>query len=206
MTCPQLLDYPQCESCAKNASTVCAGEYVGLEEIDEGIWNVYFGPLTLGRLHKCHPRIEDEYGRPIRHKVSPMSPDFFVTYLPDRSVFPFFLFLRTLYSRRTCRLGSGCCRCPHQLGKIEINEPVEAQSFGSVLENEPEIRTDPLEGLANPILVMLPNWIAHFRKDTLGHAKPKQQSEEKFERRESLPGQGVEPPCPVGVLTSISGI
>jgi hypothetical protein len=29
-----------------NVSIVCAGEYVGLEEIDNGIWNVYFGPLS----------------------------------------------------------------------------------------------------------------------------------------------------------------
>jgi hypothetical protein len=28
-----------------NVSIVCVGEYVGLEEIDDGIWNVYFGPL-----------------------------------------------------------------------------------------------------------------------------------------------------------------
>ncbi len=46
-----------------NVSIVCAGEYVGLEEIDDGIWNVYFGPLKLGRLHKRHMRIEDEYGK-----------------------------------------------------------------------------------------------------------------------------------------------
>jgi len=46
-----------------NVSVVCAGEYVGLEEIDDGIWNVYFGPLKLGRLHERHMRIEDEYGR-----------------------------------------------------------------------------------------------------------------------------------------------
>jgi len=52
-----------------NVSTVCAGEYVGLEAIDDGIWNVYFGPLTLGRLHERHMRIEDEYGRLTRHKV-----------------------------------------------------------------------------------------------------------------------------------------
>ena len=52
-----------------NVSTVCAGEYVGLEEIDNGIWNVYFGPLKLGRLHERHMRIEDEYGRLRRHKV-----------------------------------------------------------------------------------------------------------------------------------------
>lgn len=52
-----------------NVSTVCAGEYVGLEEIDDGIWNVYFGPLKLGRLHERHMRIEDEYGRLKRLKV-----------------------------------------------------------------------------------------------------------------------------------------
>ncbi len=52
-----------------NVSTVCAGEYVGLEEIDEGIWTVYFGPLKLGRLHERHMRIEDVYGRLKRLKV-----------------------------------------------------------------------------------------------------------------------------------------
>jgi putative transposase len=46
-----------------NVSIVCVGEYVGLEEIDNGIWNVYFGPLKLGRLIERHMRIEDEYGR-----------------------------------------------------------------------------------------------------------------------------------------------
>ena len=46
-----------------NVSMTCAGEYVGLEEIDDGVWNVYFGPLKLGRLHERHMRIEDEYGR-----------------------------------------------------------------------------------------------------------------------------------------------
>jgi hypothetical protein len=25
-------------------------DWIGLEEIDDGIWNVYFGPLKLGRL------------------------------------------------------------------------------------------------------------------------------------------------------------
>jgi transposase InsO family protein len=52
-----------------NVSIVCAGEYVGLEEIDDGIWNVYFGMLKLGRLHERHMRIEDAYGRLQRHKV-----------------------------------------------------------------------------------------------------------------------------------------
>jgi hypothetical protein len=52
-----------------NVSTVCIGEYVGLEEIDNGIWNVYFGPLKLGRLDERHMRIEDQYGRLKRKSV-----------------------------------------------------------------------------------------------------------------------------------------
>jgi len=48
-------------------STTCAREYIGLEEIDEGIWNVYLGRLKLGRLLEKHLRIEDAYGRLIRH-------------------------------------------------------------------------------------------------------------------------------------------
>lgn len=52
-----------------NVSIVCAGEYVGLEEIDDGVWNVYFGPLKLGRLLERHMRIEDIYGRLKRKNV-----------------------------------------------------------------------------------------------------------------------------------------
>jgi transposase InsO family protein len=52
-----------------NVSIVCVGEYVGLEEIDNGIWNVYFGPLKLGRLIERYMRIEDEYGRLNRKTV-----------------------------------------------------------------------------------------------------------------------------------------
>jgi len=51
-----------------NVSITCAGEYVGLEEIDNGIWNVYFGPLKLGRLCEEKMRIEDAYGSLWRHK------------------------------------------------------------------------------------------------------------------------------------------
>jgi putative transposase len=46
-----------------NVSITCAGDYVGLEELDDGIWNVDFGPLKLGRLLERHMRIEDAYGR-----------------------------------------------------------------------------------------------------------------------------------------------
>lgn len=44
-------------------STTCAGEYVGLEEVDDGMWDVYFGPLKLGRLLEARMRIEDHLGR-----------------------------------------------------------------------------------------------------------------------------------------------
>jgi putative transposase len=51
-----------------NVSHVCVGAYVGLEDIDDGVWNVYFGPLTRGRLLERHRRIEDAYGRLIRRR------------------------------------------------------------------------------------------------------------------------------------------
>jgi transposase InsO family protein len=51
-----------------NVSTTCVGEYVGLEEIDDGVWNVYFGPLKLGRLLERKMKIEDAYGRLYRHR------------------------------------------------------------------------------------------------------------------------------------------
>jgi putative transposase len=53
-----------------NMSTIRVGEYIGLEEIADGIWNVYFGPLRLGRLSERHMRIEDEYGRLYRRHVT----------------------------------------------------------------------------------------------------------------------------------------
>jgi putative transposase len=55
--------------CWINVSTVCIGEYVGLEEIDNGIWSVYFGPMKLGRLDERHMRIEDQYGKLKRHHL-----------------------------------------------------------------------------------------------------------------------------------------
>lgn len=45
-----------------HVTTVCTQEYVGLEEIDNGIWNVYYGPVKLGRLIEKKLRIEDAYG------------------------------------------------------------------------------------------------------------------------------------------------
>lgn len=51
-----------------NVSHTCIGEYVGLEEIDDGIRNVGFGPLKLGRLFARSMRIADAYGRLTRHR------------------------------------------------------------------------------------------------------------------------------------------
>lgn len=52
-----------------------AGEFVGLEEVGDGLWDVYFGPVLLGRMNERKLRIEDHRGRWIRRKVLPMSPD-----------------------------------------------------------------------------------------------------------------------------------
>ena len=46
-----------------NVSHPCMGADVGLEDIDDGVWTVYCGPLTLGRFLERHLRIEDAYGR-----------------------------------------------------------------------------------------------------------------------------------------------
>ena len=51
-----------------NVSITCAGEYVGLAEIDDGRWDVYFGPLRLGRLLEREMRIEDCHGKLWRHR------------------------------------------------------------------------------------------------------------------------------------------
>jgi putative transposase len=45
-----------------HVSLVCKHEYLGLEEVDNGLWNVYFGYLKLGRLIEKELRIEDSYG------------------------------------------------------------------------------------------------------------------------------------------------
>jgi len=52
-----------------------AGEHVGLNEVGDGLWDVYFGPVLLGRMDERKLRIVDHRGRWIRRKVSPMSPD-----------------------------------------------------------------------------------------------------------------------------------
>jgi transposase InsO family protein len=59
-----------------NVTSALVGEYVGLEAVEDGQWDVYFGVKRLGRLHERHMRIEDEYGRlkrcdrPVREEAS----------------------------------------------------------------------------------------------------------------------------------------
>ena len=48
-----------------------AGEYVGLDEVDDGLWDVYFGPMKLGRMDERILRIEDHKGRTVRKRPSP---------------------------------------------------------------------------------------------------------------------------------------
>jgi putative transposase len=50
-------------------STTCAGLYVGLEEVDHGLWDVYLGRVKLGRLLEEKLRIEDHLGGLKRTKV-----------------------------------------------------------------------------------------------------------------------------------------
>ncbi|MEM9383422.1 MAG: IS481 family transposase [Pseudomonadota bacterium] len=48
------------------ASTTLASEYIGFEEIDDGVWDVWFGSIITGRFHERMNRIEDAYGRIMR--------------------------------------------------------------------------------------------------------------------------------------------
>ncbi len=58
-----------------NVTTTLIGEHVGLEEVGDGLWGVYFSRVKLGRLDERRMRIEDQNGRWTRRKVLPMSPD-----------------------------------------------------------------------------------------------------------------------------------
>lgn len=46
-----------------NVSHVLAEEYVGLEEIADGVWSVYFGPVLLGRFDETDLRIHGAHNR-----------------------------------------------------------------------------------------------------------------------------------------------
>ena len=47
-----------------------AGEYVGLEEVGDGLWDVYFGPVKLGRMNERILRIENHKGRTVSRRAS----------------------------------------------------------------------------------------------------------------------------------------
>jgi len=51
-----------------NISQTLGEELIGLVEIDDGEWDVYFGPLRLGRLHERTLCIEDALGRQYRRR------------------------------------------------------------------------------------------------------------------------------------------
>ena len=42
-----------------NVSHVLAEEYIAFDEIDDGLWQVYFGPIVLGRFHERLLAIEE---------------------------------------------------------------------------------------------------------------------------------------------------
>lgn len=46
-----------------NVSHVLAGEHVGLEEVADGVWSVYFGPELLGRFDERDGRIRGAHNR-----------------------------------------------------------------------------------------------------------------------------------------------
>ncbi len=63
-----------------NSNWVCVShvlgeEYVGFDEVDDGLWEVFYGPVRLGRFHERISKIEDDQGRKYRKNVLPMSPD-----------------------------------------------------------------------------------------------------------------------------------
>jgi putative transposase len=57
-----------------NVTSALVGEYVGFEEIDDGLWDAYFGPVKLGRFHDRLMRIEDHLGHLKRRSAAPGSP------------------------------------------------------------------------------------------------------------------------------------
>jgi len=61
-----------------NVSHVLAEEYVAFEEVADGLWQVYFGPLRIGRFHEPLLKIVDQHdGTTSRNprRVLPMSLD-----------------------------------------------------------------------------------------------------------------------------------
>ena len=51
---------------------------IGLEPIDDGVWEVWFGPLRLGRMDERQLTITDALGKAARRKLYTMLPDYSV--------------------------------------------------------------------------------------------------------------------------------
>lgn len=70
-----------------NVSHGLAEEYVGMEEVAEGLWQVYFGPLRIGRFHERTLKTTDANGYTSRNprQVSPISRERPVTCHPGRT-------------------------------------------------------------------------------------------------------------------------
>jgi transposase InsO family protein len=58
-----------------NVSHLLTGEYVGLEEVADGEWDVYFGPLWLGRFQERLMRIVDTQGYMTRNQTKQRAPE-----------------------------------------------------------------------------------------------------------------------------------
>lgn len=61
-----------------NVSHVLGEQYIAFEETGDGLWDVHFGPVVLGRFHEPLLRIEDANGKLVRNPnhsrpVLPMS-------------------------------------------------------------------------------------------------------------------------------------
>ncbi len=59
---------------------------IGLEPIDDGVWEVWFGPLRRGRMDERQLTITDALGKAARRKLYTMLPDYSVQDVPDRSI------------------------------------------------------------------------------------------------------------------------
>jgi len=49
-------------------SHTMAGENIGLEAVDDGVWNIYFGHLELGRFDERQRRVIDRLGKKKRRE------------------------------------------------------------------------------------------------------------------------------------------
>ena len=51
-------------------TNVLAGHPIGFEEVDDGLWTVYFGPLPIGRFDERERRVYETHERPLQPAAS----------------------------------------------------------------------------------------------------------------------------------------